>query len=49
MKQYNGVDILKFVMALIVVMIHVKPNIHSNELLFLFKPLTMVAVPVFLL
>lgn len=47
MKQYNGVDILKFVMALIVVMIHVKPNIHSNELFVLFKPLTMVAVPVF--
>lgn len=36
-KQYNGLDLLKFVMALMVVMIHVKPNVHSELLTGIFK------------
>lgn len=48
-KQYNGLDLLKFVMALMVVMIHVKPNVHSEILTVLFKPLLSIAVPMFFL
>ena len=46
-KLYNGLDLLKFVMALIVVMIHVKPNGHSNLLSHVFQPLQSISVPVF--
>lgn len=46
-KQYNGLDLLKFVMALFVIMIHVAPNQHSETLLTLFIPLMSIAVPVF--
>lgn len=46
-KQYNGLDLLKFVMALIVVMIHVKPNGHSELLSHVFQPLQSISVPVF--
>lgn len=38
-KQYNGLDLLKFLMALAVIMIHVKPNQHSAVLNALFAPL----------
>lgn len=46
-KQYNGLDLLKFVMALMVVMIHVKPNTHSEFLTTIFKPILSIAVPMF--
>lgn len=46
-KQYNGLDLLKFVMALLVVMIHVKPNGHSEVMTALFNPLQSIAVPIF--
>ena len=45
--QYNGLDLLKFVMALMVVMIHVKPNVHSELLTDIFEPLLSIAVPMF--
>lgn len=35
-KTYNGLDLLKFIMALFVVMIHVKPNSHSEILTMMF-------------
>lgn len=46
-KQYNGLDLLKFLMALMVVMIHVKPNIHSEFLSNVFTPFLNIAVPMF--
>ena len=46
-KQYNAVDLLKFIMALLVVMIHVQPNKHSEPLSDIFKVITSIAVPVF--
>ena len=46
-RQYNGLDLLKFVMALMVVMIHVKPNTHSEFLMNVFRPLLSIAVPIF--
>lgn len=46
-KQYNGLDLLKFVMALMVVMIHVKPNGHSEFLTEVFNPFLSIAVPMF--
>ena len=46
-KTYNGLDLLKFVMALFVVMIHVKPNLHSEVLMIVFNPILSIAVPVF--
>lgn len=46
-KQYNGLDLLKFVMALMVVMIHVKPNGHSEILKDVFNPFVSIAVPMF--
>lgn len=46
-KEYSAVDVLKFVMALFVVMIHVKPNLHSPLLTDLFRPLLSIAVPIF--
>lgn len=47
-KSFNGLDLLKFILALIVVMIHVKPNELSSTLTTLFAPLINVAVPLFL-
>lgn len=47
-KTYNGLDLLKFVMALFVVMIHVKPNLHSEVLTTVFNSILSIAVPVFL-
>lgn len=46
-KTYNGLDLLKFIMALFVVMIHVKPNVHSEILTTIFNPILSIAVPVF--
>ena len=46
-KQYNGLDLLKFVMAFFVIMIHVKPNQHSELMSNIFNPLMSIAVPVF--
>lgn len=46
-KTYNGLDLLKFIMALFVVMIHVKPNVHSEILTTVFKPILSIAVPIF--
>ena len=46
-KTYNGLDLLKFIMALFVVMIHVKPNAHSEILTAMLNPIMSVAVPVF--
>ncbi len=46
-KSFNGLDLLKFILALIVVMIHVKPNELSSTLTTLFAPLINVAVPLF--
>ena len=46
-KEYNGLDLLKFVMALMVVMIHVKPNGHSKFLTEVFTPFLSIAVPMF--
>ena len=46
-KQYNAVDLLKFIMALLVVMIHVQPNELSEPLNDIFKVITSIAVPVF--
>lgn len=46
-KVYYGLDLLKFIMALMVVMIHVKPNVHSEILTAIFNPLMGVAVPIF--
>lgn len=46
-KTYNGLDLLKFIMALFVVMIHVKPNVHSEILTTVFNPILSIAVPVF--
>lgn len=45
--QYNSIDLLKFIMALLVVMIHVQPNRHSETLSEIFNNLTSIAVPVF--
>lgn len=46
-KTYNGLDLLKFIMALFVVMIRVKPNVHSEILTTVFNPILSIAVPVF--
>lgn len=46
-KTYNGLDLLKFIMALFVVMIHVKPNVHSDILTTVFNPILSIAVPIF--
>ena len=46
-KQYNGLDLLKFIMALMVVMIHVKPNGHSEFLTEVFNLFLSIAVPMF--
>ena len=46
-KSFNGLDLLKFILALIVVMIHVKPNELSSTLTTLFAPLINVAVHLF--
>lgn len=46
-KTYNGIDLLKFIMALFVVMIHVKPNAHSEILSTIFNPILGIAVPIF--
>ena len=46
-KTYNGLDLLKFIMALFVVMIHVKPNAHSEILTVMLNPIMSVAVPIF--
>lgn len=46
-KQFNAIDLLKFVMAMFVVMIHVKPNTHSEVLTMMFSPFMSIAVPVF--
>lgn len=46
-KTYNGLDLLKFIMALFVVMIHVKPNSHSEILTMMFDPILSIAVPIF--
>lgn len=46
-KTYNGLDLLKFIMALFVVMIHVKPNVHSEILTTVFNPILSIAVPIF--
>ncbi|MBR5781948.1 MAG: hypothetical protein IKY27_08205 [Bacteroidales bacterium] len=46
-KQYNGLDLLKFFMALMVVMIHVSPSSHSQLLTNMFRPLLSIAVPMF--
>lgn len=48
-KVYYGLDVLKFFMAFIVVMIHVKPFPSGTLLFSAFSPLLAVAVPVFLL
>lgn len=48
-KTYNGLDLLKFIMALMVVMIHVKPNTHSLILTNIFAPIEKIAVPIFFL
>ena len=48
-KIYYGLDLLKFLMALMVVMIHVKPNTHSELLTAFFNPLMGLAVPTFFL
>ena len=48
-KQYNGLDLLKFVMSLMVVMIHVKPNGHSEFLTMFLHPFLSIAVPMFFL
>lgn len=46
-RQYNAIDLLKFIMAMFVVMIHVQPNQHSEFLTEIFNELTSIAVPVF--
>ncbi len=46
-KTYNGLDLLKFIMALFVVMIHVKPNVHSEVLTTMLDPIMSIAVPIF--
>ena len=46
-KQFNAIDVLKFVMAMFVVMIHVKPNAHSENLTMVLSPFLSIAVPVF--
>lgn len=46
-KQFNAIDLLKLVMAMFVVMIHVKPNTHSEVLTMVFSPFMSIAVPVF--
>ena len=48
-KTYVGIDLLKFIMALAVVAIHVKPFETSSLLSSIFKPWTSAAVPVFFL
>ena len=48
-KQYQGLDLLKFLMALMVVAIHVKPFETSVLLTAVFKPWLDAAVPVFFL
>lgn len=40
-------DLLKFIMALFVVMIHVKPNVHSEMLTTVFNPILSISVPIF--
>ena len=46
-KQFNAIDLLKFVMAMFVVMIHVKSNTHNEVLTMVFSPFMSIAVPVF--
>lgn len=46
-KVYYGLDVLKFFMAFIVVMIHVKPFPTDTLLFSAFSPLMTMAVPVF--
>ena len=46
-KVYYGLDLLKLIMAFIVVMIHVKPFPAGTVLYSAFSPLLAVAVPVF--
>ena len=46
-KVYYGLDVLKFFMAFIVVMIHVKPFPTDTLLFSIFSPCWAVAVPVF--
>ena len=46
-KNYNCLDVLKFVMALLIVMIHVQPNQHSEPLQHFFHPFLNITVPVF--
>ena len=46
-RQYNAIDLLKFVMAMLVVMIHVQPNKHSASLSEIFNVVTSIAVAVF--
>ena len=48
-KTYVGLDLLKFVMALVVVAIHVKPFETNAVLTAIFKPCLDAAVPVFFL
>ena len=48
-KVYYGLDLLKFIMALAVVAIHVKPFETSSVLSSISKPWTSAAVPVFFL
>ena len=43
-RQYNAIDLLKFIMAMFVVMIHVHPNQHSEFLTEIFNELTSIAV-----
>lgn len=47
-KIYYGLDLLKFLMALMVLMIQVKPNTHSELVTAIFNPLTSLAVPTFI-
>ena len=46
-KTYNAIDVLKFIMALLVIMIHVKPNVHCEFLQHFFSPLMSISVPCF--
>ena len=48
-KSYPGLDLLKFIMAIAVVAIHVKPFETSSTLSAIFRPLLQAAVPVFFL
>lgn len=46
-REFIGVDLLKFALALLVIMIHVKPNVHSEFLTEIFNPLMSISVPCF--